>query len=150
MMMLNKDKKFENFNLKSSRGNEDSDEEKVEAHGVHKSWVFRIQTNVENFEKNWKIFSVHLSAENSPENGPRRTIRYQEMSELFWKPLQNCFEFNFKQTSENERPSFSGPSTLKLFQPFTNTFTYFVLYFQFSKDIWYLGFIWTLFSRLLD
>ena len=37
MMMLNKDKKFENFNLKSSRGNEDSDEEKVEAHRVHKS-----------------------------------------------------------------------------------------------------------------
>ena len=73
MMMLNKDKKFENFNLKSSRGNEDSDEEKVEAHGVHKSWVFRIQTNVENFEKIEKCFPfiwVRKTARKTVRGGP--------------------------------------------------------------------------------
>ena len=80
MMMLNKDEKFENVKRKWRFG-----WRKIEAHWVHKSWVFQIQTNVENFEKIWKIFSVHLSAENNPENGPRRTIRYQELSELFGK-----------------------------------------------------------------
>ena len=98
MMMLNKDEKFENVKRKWRFG-----WRKIEAHWVHKSWVFRIQTNVENFEKNWKIFSVHLSAENNPENGPRRTIRYQELSELFGKIEQNCFELNFRQSSENDR-----------------------------------------------
>ena len=144
-MMLNKDKKFENFKRKWRFG-----WRKSRSASSTQILSFSDSNKRGKFWKNWKMFSVHLSAENSPENGPRRTIRYQEMSELFWKPLQNCLEFNFKQTSENDRPSFSGPSTLKLFQPFTNTFTYFVLYFQFSKDIWYLGFIWTLFSRLLD
>ena len=48
MMMLNKDKKFEYFNLKSSRGNEDSVEEKSK----------RIEyTNPEffGFKQTWKI-----------------------------------------------------------------------------------------------
>lgn len=55
---------------------------------VHKSWVFRIQTNVENlkyFEKFWRNILLSFECGNSPENGPGRTIRYHEVSELFGK-----------------------------------------------------------------
>ena len=51
--------------------------------------------------KFWKIFEklffVHLSAENSPENGPGRAIRYREMFGLIRKnvsaPLKSSLQF---------------------------------------------------------
>lgn len=51
--------------------------------------------NFENFLRNY--FVVHLSAENSPENGPGRAIRYREMFGLIRKnvsaPLKSSLQF---------------------------------------------------------